>query len=108
LPALPNQTIDGVNVAPLLKGEPFDRGPIYWHFPHYSNHGMQSPGGAIRIGDHKLLDYFENDSVQLFDLAKDPGERQDLATATPELAATLHTKLKTWREQVGAEMMPKK
>ena len=40
-----------------------DRGPIYRHFPHYSNHGMQSPGGGIRDGGYKLLEYFENGTV---------------------------------------------
>ena len=46
-------------------------------------HGMQSPGGAIRVGDYKLLEYFENQSVQLFHLGNDPGEQQDLAAERP-------------------------
>ena len=60
---------------------------IYLHFPHYSNHGMQSPGGAIREGNYKLLDYFENGSVQLFN----PNDEQnDLSTTTPAKAKALH------------------
>ena len=68
--------IDGVSFVPLLNGaEQLEREAIYWHFPHYSNHGMQSPGGAIRQGDYKLLEYFEDGTVQLFNLRTDPGEQ---------------------------------
>ncbi|MFT7302676.1 MAG: arylsulfatase A [Akkermansiaceae bacterium] len=66
--------IDGKSFTRLVRGEEMDRGPLYWHFPHYSNHGMQSPGGAIRDGDYKLLEYFENGTVQLFNLVNDIGE----------------------------------
>ena len=77
---------------------------IYWHFPHYSNHGMQSPGGAIRLGDYKLLDYFENNAIQLFNLKEDPGEQKDLARTQPEKAARLLAMLRAWREDVSAQM----
>ena len=78
LPALPDQHIDGRSFVPALKAEDYDRGPIYWHFPHYSNHAYQSPGGAIRSGRYKLLEYYENGTIQLFDLENDIGERNDL------------------------------
>ena len=69
LPIPAENNLDGVSIADLVKGEnELDRDAIYWHFPHYSNHGMQSPGGAIRSGDYKLLEYFENGTVQLFNL----------------------------------------
>ena len=71
--------IDGKSFTRLVRGKKMDRGPIYWHFPQYSNHGMQSPGGAIRDGDYKLLEYFENGTVQLFNLANDIGEQKDLS-----------------------------
>ena len=104
LSARPDQHVDGMSFAAALKGEDFDRGPIYWHFPHYSNHGMQSPNGAIRLGDFKLLEYFENDTVQLFDLANDPGEREDLARTNPEKAEELRDQLHEWRQSVSAAM----
>ena len=63
--------IDGKSITRLVRGEAMKRGLLYWYFPHYSNHGMQSPGGAIRDGDYKLLEYFENGTVQLFNLARD-------------------------------------
>jgi arylsulfatase A-like enzyme len=107
LPMLPEQHMDGVSIVPLLSGdESLDRDAIYWHFPHYSNHGMQSPGGAIRVGDYKLLEYFENDTVQLFNLRDDLGEKNDLALKEPERTAELRAKLHTWRREVSANMMP--
>ncbi len=85
---------EGVDFSPLVKGKTMERGPIYWHFPHYSNHGMQSPGGAIRDGDYKLLEYYENGTVQLFNLKNDIGEQHDLSDIEPEktqeLLANLH------------------
>ena len=60
LPMLPQQHLDGVSFVPALKMQPHQRGPVYWHFPHYSNHGYQSPGGAVRHGRYKLLEYYEN------------------------------------------------
>jgi arylsulfatase A-like enzyme len=108
LPAMPDQHVDGVSFVPALKGEPFDRKAIYWHFPHYSNHGMQSPGGAIRLGDYKLLEYFENNTVQLFNLKVDPGEQNDLAQSQPKKADELLKMLRVWRQEVSAKMMPAK
>ena len=104
LSARPDQHVGGVSFAGAVRDEDFDRGTIYWHFPHYSNHGMQSPGGAIRLGDFKLLEYFENDTVQLFDLRNDPGELEDLARAHPEKAAELRDQLHEWRRSVSAAM----
>jgi arylsulfatase A len=99
--------VDGVSLKPLLKGEKqLDREAIYWHFPHYSNHGMQSPGGAIRMGDYKLLEYFENGSVQLFNLKKDIGEQHDLSVIEKEKANELLEKLHQWQKSINARMMP--
>jgi arylsulfatase A-like enzyme len=106
LPLQPKQHADGVSIAPLVKGaRRLDREAIYWHFPHYSNHGMQSPGGAVRAGDYKLLEYFENNTVQLFNLKEDIGEQNDLARAEPDKVAELRTMLHDWRKDVDARMM---
>ena len=70
---------------------------------------MQSPAGAIREGDYKLLEYFENGTVQLFNLKKDLGEQNNLAATQPKRAAKLLAKLRAWRTQVDAKMpRPKK
>ena len=109
LPAEPTQHVDGTSLVPALKGQALEHEPIYWHFPHYSNHGMQSPAGAIRDGDYKLLEYFENDTVQLFNLKTDLGEQHDLAAAQPERAVELLAKLHALRKEVNAKMpRPKK
>ncbi len=106
LPQEPQQHVDGISIAPLVSGSgTIAREAIYWHFPHYSNHGMQSPGGAIRAGDHKLLEYFENGTVQLFNLRDDIGEQNDLSQLEPEMTARLRTMLHEWRQSVSAQMM---
>ena len=104
LPALPDQHLDGRSFVPALKAEDYDRGPIYWHFPHYSNHGYQSPNGAIRSGRYKLIEYYENGTVQLFDLENDIGEQNDLAESHPEIAQKLKKLLHDWRDEVDAKM----
>lgn len=104
LPAMPDQHMDGRSFVPALKQKAYDRGAVYWHFPHYSNHGYQSPGGAIRLGRYKLLEYFENGTVQLFDLENDIGEQHDLSETKPETTRKLLSMLHDWRESVDARM----
>ena len=104
LSALPNQHLDGTSIADAVKGENVGTRSLFWHFPHYSNHGQQSPGGAIRSGSYKLLEYFENGSTQLFNLADDPGEQINLVKREPEIARSLLAELHAWRKHVGAAM----
>ena len=104
LPPMPNQHIDGKSFVSALNGRPQDRGAVYWHFPHYSNHGYQSPNGAIRDGKYKLIEYFENGTVQLFDLENDVGEQRDLSKDDTFTADRLRTMLHQWREKVDAKL----
>jgi len=104
LPALPDQHRDGKSFVPALKAEDYKRGPVYWHFPHYSNHGYQSPNGAVRSGRYKLIEYYENGTVQLFDLENDIGEQNDLAGSHPAVTKKLKKMLQDWRDQVDAKM----
>jgi arylsulfatase A-like enzyme len=105
-PALPAQHVDGVSLASLVRGGAAPaRSALFWHFPHYSNHGMQSPGGAVRQGDYKLLEYFENNTVQLFNLRDDLGEQRDLAREQPERVRQMTALLHDWRRHVSAVMM---
>ena len=94
---------DGVSLAALLRGEALERGPLFWHYPHYSNQGG-TPTGAVRDGDYKLIEFFEDDHVELYNLKDDVGEKKDLATSMPEKAADLRRKLADWRRDVGARM----
>ena len=96
---------DGRSIVPLLKAKKIKDRAIYWHFPHYSNHGMQSPGGAVLYGDYKLLEYFENNTVQLFNLSADPGEQVDLSRTHPGKANELREMLHKWRKEIHAQTM---
>ena len=104
-----NNGIDGMSIVPVLKGdragiEKLKEKPLFWHFPHYSNHGAQSPGGAIRLGDYKLIEYYENSKVQLFNLRTDPGEQNDLVRTEPQKVKQLVDMLHAWRKEVKAGM----
>ena len=105
LPARPTQHLDGVSLAPLLKETgPLPREALFWHYPHYSNQGG-FPGGAIRMGGDKLIERFEDGRVHLYDLAQDPGERDDLATRRPDRVAELRSRLHAWYLEVGAQFL---
>ena len=96
-------TVDGVSLSPLLEhSAPLDRSEIFWHYPHYANAGS-TPTGAIRQGDWKLMEFFEDGHVELYNLANDPAEQQDLAGDMPEKAGELRGLLARWRESVGAK-----
>jgi len=104
LPARPQQHVDGVSIVPLLKGAAsLGRKAIYWHYPHYSNQGG-GPGGAVRAGDFKLIEFYEDEHVELYNLKDDIGEKNDLAARMPQEAAELRTMLHQWRQEVGARM----
>lgn len=104
VPVPPGQAVDAVSLVPLLdRTGSIPERPLYWHYPHYSNQGGR-PAGALRSGDWKLVEWFEDGRVELFDLAKDPGEHQDLAAAQPERAASMKKQLADWRVAVGAQM----
>jgi hypothetical protein len=66
---------------------------------------MQSPGGAVRCGDYKLLEYYENNTVQLFNLKEDIGEMNDLSKSNPDKVNELRDKLHAWRDKISAKMM---
>ncbi len=95
--------LDGVSLAGLLEAplSPLFRPPLCWHLPHY-HHG--TPAGAIRQGDWKLIEFFETDSVELYQVAADPGELLNLADTEKAKAKELREALAVWRVKVGARM----
>ncbi len=104
----PKQHLDGVSLAALLQGGKAPaRNTFYWHYPHYSNQGGP-PSGAVRRGDWKLIEFYEDGRLELYNLKDDPGERTDLAARLPERARELRQVLQTWRESVGAQMPRRK
>jgi arylsulfatase A-like enzyme len=102
VPAKTTGPLDGVSIMNLLSGGEFAPRPLFWHFPNYTNQGGR-PAGAVREGDWKLVEQYEDGSVELYDLAKDPGETNDLAKREPARAAELQAKLAAWRKSVGAQ-----
>lgn len=103
VPSKPDQHVDGVSWVPLLKGMTLDRGPLYWHYPHYGNQGG-SPGAAIRDGNWKLIKFFEpGREIELYDLERDIGEQTNLAAQFPEIVQKLDAKLSRWQQEVDAK-----
>ncbi|MHC4123725.1 MAG: sulfatase [Planctomycetota bacterium] len=100
----PKQHKDGVSVMPLLKGkDKLNRKAIYWHYPHYSNQGGK-PGGAVRMGEYKLIEFYEDNRVELYNLRDDIGERNNLAEKLPKKTARLRKMLGKWYKEVDAKM----
>lgn len=105
LPPRPEQHQDGVSLMPLLERRgTLDRDALFWHYPHYSNQGG-FPGAAIRSGDWKLLERFEDGAVQLYNLAQDIGERNNLAAQEPDRVAQLRSQLHQWYREVDAKFL---
>jgi len=106
-----NSTIpnDGHNLLPLLKGkEKLKNRAVYWHYPNFAFHRDNRLGSAIREGDHKLIHFYDTDSVELYDLKNDIGEKNDLSGKMPQLASRLKNKLKVWLQDSGAVMPTKR
>jgi arylsulfatase A-like enzyme len=104
LPAKPDQNLDGVSLVPPLRGTgSLDRQRLFFHFPHYHGSGNR-PSGAARVGDYKLVEWFEDGRLELYDLSADIGESRDLTAVRPELASQLHQILVEWRRSVDARM----
>ncbi len=100
----PQQHCDGVSLVPLLRqtGRP-GRKAIYWHYPHYGNQGG-SPGGAVRAAHYKLIEFYEDNRVEMYNLKDDIGEKHDLSAEMPGKAAQLRKMLHDWRKAVDAQM----
>ena len=106
IPPKPEQHKDGVSLVPLLKQrEAFQQRDLFWHYPHYHGSGSR-PCSAIRSGDYKLIEWFEDDSIELYDLKQDPGEKNNLAEKMADKANELKIKLRDWRIETGA-LMPR-
>ena len=105
IPIAKDRVLDGRSLVPILgrpEGE-LETRRLHWHYPHYGNQGG-APSGAIRDGDWKLIEWFEDDDVELFHLGRDPGETRDLSGTHPEVVDRLRSALDDWRNEVDAAM----
>ncbi len=96
-------TRDGRSLVPIFGGEKMKERPIFWHYPHYANQGSR-PGGAVRRGNWKLIEYYEDGRRELFDLSKDLSESRNLIAQKSDVATELAAELDKWRKEVGAQM----
>tara|TARA_B100001123_G_scaffold292782_2_gene326317 strand:+ start:904 stop:2457 length:1554 start_codon:yes stop_codon:yes gene_type:complete len=101
IPLMPDQHMDGVSLKPLLMGESIAERPLFWHYPHYSNQ-RGDPSSIIRQGDWKLIYYYEDHRIELYNLVADPGERTDLAGNYSDLEQSMFEKLQAWLKEVDA------
>jgi len=99
--------VDGIDLTPALKGGELKRDALYWHYPHYSNQGG-IPGGAIRMGDYKLFENYENGTVSLYNLKKDIGESKDLSSLELKKVKNMRNKLHAWYKEVDAKFLQPK
>lgn len=114
VPRPENHVLDGVSLVPLIRAEgpgTLEQRDLYWHFPAYLEAGPDSdelfrttPAGAIRRADYKLIEFFEDGQLELYDLRKDIGEEKNLASSMPEKVRELRAGLAGWRKSVGASV----
>ena len=98
---LPDQLIDGLSLVPLLRdpNASLHRKAIYFYYPHYHH---SRPAGAVRAGDWKLIEFFEDGKLELYHLRDDIEEKHDRAADQPAITRRLHGLLKTWRDEIEA------
>ena len=103
LPPITEHPVDGESLVPLFTGNgALARDAIYFHYPNYAFHKKNRLGSAIRSGDYKLIRWYDDNSVELYNLADDLGETKDLASAKPALATRLNKRLGDWLEANNA------
>lgn len=101
--------MDGESLLPVFFGErKLERDAIYFHYPNFAWHKGNRLGGAIRSGDYKLIERFDNGELELFDLRKDLSETVNLAKRLPKVAKAMQAKLAGWRKANGAQMPRKR
>ncbi|MGA0039665.1 MAG: sulfatase [Pirellulales bacterium] len=106
LPGRPHQHMDGLDLQPLLKGTgTLPERSLFWHFPHYNDHPSSVPSGVVRQGDWKLIETYDPEGIELYNLADDLGEETNLAATETARVDELSRELDAWRKDVGAEMM---
>lgn len=105
-PMLPHQHLDGVSLESCLKrNDDMPNRSLFWHYPHYNKHPSSFPSGVIRKGDWKLIQTFDPERVELYNLRTDLSETRSLLQDHPDVAERMMSELVQWRDSVGAEVM---
>lgn len=106
LPKRPLQHVDGVDLSSVLKGRSrIDRQSLFWHYPHYNQHPQSFPATVIRKGHWKLIEILDTGELELYNLALDVGEQNNLADVHSGLAQSLLAEMRAWRAEVNADPM---
>jgi arylsulfatase A-like enzyme len=110
LPLQPQHHKDGVSIVPSLKGASFERSkPLFWHSPTSRPYSTgDTDNSAVRIGNYKLLEWYNADHVELYDLSKDIGEENDLSKKMPEKTVEMLAVLHDWRKEINAHTRTQK
>lgn len=96
--------LDGKSIATnAFRGKSLGNRVFYWHYPHYHT-PKRPPTGAILVGDYKLLRFYEDNRLELYNVREDVSETKDLAQAEPDRARRLNEQLSKWLAATGAEM----
>lgn len=118
LPDSTSQPLDGVSIVPLMKGKSIAERAIYWHYPMYLSgdemvkpifgtdkmHWRATPCSIVRMGDWKLMQFFETDTTELYNIKDDIGEKNDLARQHPEKASEMLKSLEKWQGETEADI----
>ncbi|SHF59180.1 Arylsulfatase A [Mariniphaga anaerophila] len=102
----PEQHSDGLSLVPLLNGKTLPERPLIWHYPHYGNQGGE-PSSIIRLGEWKLIHYYEDGRKELYNLKTDLAETNDVSAKHPELTRQLSEQLFSYLNEVGARFPEK-
>ena len=99
-----DRAIDGINLGPALRGGKLPERALVWHFPHYRHGPGHDPYSAIRQGDWKLIRFYDPAKTELYNLADDLGETNDLAGAMQARAKRLEALLDEHLQEAGARL----
>lgn len=106
IPQLPKQHVDGKSLVPILQGKSIEDRNLYWHYPHYGNQGGE-PSSIVRSGNWKLIHYYEDGRDELYDIASDIGEKNNVISQHKDIASNLKKDLQKWLKETNAAI-PKK
>ena len=106
-PESTQEPTDGESLLPVFAEQRLKRGALFWHYPNYAFHRSNRLGSAMRQGDLKLIENFDDDSLELYNVKTDISEKTNLANEQPDAAARMKQQLHAWRKQTNAAMPTK-